>query len=366
MAPFFIEFRKSYASGWSPPFFINPIYSAQFFQPMGLINMSKSSKLNTLSFMERTVSGLPSFISHYLFGKDLEVLLQGRSAELIKQHPTAFYWGLQGPDLLFFHRALSGKKSFLPQYGSWMHTQKTDLLFQTLAHEISLYSGRLEFDALLAYYIGFIGHYCLDRSTHPYIYAKQTQWQQKTPPKNWKGLHHRIESDLDSALYRLKHHRPVNTFSVKFHYQSNARFENSLAVVYHRLLKSLFHVCVKPEDLKHCFSDAVSVFCLELDPTGFFCRSIARSLEIVSGKGEFLSAFIKRPMTSFTILNREHKGWSSPDKPELRRFESFLDLYYAALFDAKRMALSAVEQISQGKPYLPSGLISFDVGAPVK
>ncbi len=306
---------------------------------------------------------MPSFITHHLFGKDLAILLEGRAADLIKQHPIPYYWGLQGPDIFFFHRFFSGKRSPLPQYGTLLHTQKTDQLFQVMAQEISAYSGRLEFDELLAYYIGFIGHYCLDCSTHPYIYGKQMEMQKQLPPKHWRGLHHRIESDIDSSLYRLKEHRLVNTFPVKLSYRIDDRFSLSLAMVYHKVLGALYGLNIKPEELRRTLGDSVRAFALEVEPTGFLFRSVTRAAEKVSGQGELLSAFLKKPVASFSILNREHHGWSSADKPELRRFDSFLDLYYSALFEAKQMALAAVKAVTQGKEFVPKGLPPFDAGS---
>ena len=80
---------------------------------------------------------VPSMITHRLFADDfLEGLKEGTVKEAIKQSFELFSIGSSGPDFFFFYGVWPWrdkvKSSNFHKFGSWMHHEKIDVLFQTM------------------------------------------------------------------------------------------------------------------------------------------------------------------------------------------------------------------------------------------
>lgn len=154
---------------------------------------------------------MPAFVTHELFGAQVFAFLDEEIQELLERNPAPYFWGQQGPDLLFFKDALLGT-SLLPRYGNLMHLKKVDELFACMSRYLNERRHTDEYETLASYILGFAGHYCLDCEAHPYIYFKQMQKERVLPLDERRGLHHRIESDIDTALYRIKRGRNIREY----------------------------------------------------------------------------------------------------------------------------------------------------------
>ena len=244
---------------------------------------------------------MPAFVTHELFGAQVFAFLDEEIQELLERNPAPYFWGQQGPDLLFFKDALLGT-SLLPRYGNLMHLKKVDELFACMSRYLNERRHTDEYETLASYILGFAGHYCLDCEAHPYIYFKQMQKERVLPLDERRGLHHRIESDIDTALYRIKRGRNIREYRpAKRLYGS--RWE-------HRVIARLY----------------------------------AQLLE--------------------DILNLDCDSWYHLNTPEKTDNRSFPKIFYAAAYRAVDM-LERIYFCSQdGVPYEPHGLLSFDNGSP--
>lgn len=45
---------------------------------------------------------MPAFVTHELFGTQVFGQLDEEIQEMLEMNPAPYFWGLQGPDLLFF------------------------------------------------------------------------------------------------------------------------------------------------------------------------------------------------------------------------------------------------------------------------
>lgn len=55
---------------------------------------------------------MPAFVTHELLGTQVFSMLDEPIAEMLELNPSPYFWGLQGPDLLFFHDAVFGRACF--------------------------------------------------------------------------------------------------------------------------------------------------------------------------------------------------------------------------------------------------------------
>lgn len=147
---------------------------------------------------------MPSLYAHYLLGEKTIPMLNTTLQAIIREHRAVFDVGLQGPDI-FFYGSIFGPKS-ITKFGSEMHGKavRESLLPMTE----SLLERKALKDACLAYILGFIGHFSLDATSHPYIFSIQDSIES----------HLSLESDFDALLLREKSIIPW-----KYHFEQHVK-----------------------------------------------------------------------------------------------------------------------------------------------
>ena len=144
---------------------------------------------------------MPGFVTHYLFGlQTYKELSDDGLRRFIHKHRRAYSLGLQGPDVFFY---------YFPSYlihphniGNIAHTQKTGAFFANLLNGRSLFAeDAAALEIADAYLMGFLGHYTLDCTVHPFVYAF-THYDPQDPPgaKEYFGQHAYLETELDNDL----------------------------------------------------------------------------------------------------------------------------------------------------------------------
>lgn len=305
---------------------------------------------------------MPAFVTHELLGTQVFSMLDEPIAEMLELNPSPYFWGLQGPDLLFFRDAVFGR-SMLPKYGNIMHTQKTDELFAAMSCYLNLHKGRKQYETLAAYILGFAGHYCLDREAHPYVYFKQIQKERVLDDDLKRGIHMRIESDIDTAFYEMKtgknirKYRPASRlFGSEWEYEVIAR-------LYVIILWEVYGIRVKESEIKKCFTETRMLMRLLLDRKGYMIRMVGAAESLLALPNRF-SPHIRRKKVKEDILNLNNDSWFHLDHPEKVDHRSFPQLFYVAAYQAADMMESIYNCSEKGIIYEPKNLPSFDNGSP--
>lgn len=128
---------------------------------------------------------MPTTYAHDLFGKTVYQKLDSEIKEIIARHKMAYTVGLHGPDILFYVRPFH--KNRINEMGQRMHREEAAGFF---ARGSALYRETGD-EGILAYLLGFVCHFMLDSTCHPYI----GDYMEKTG-----AGHDEIETDLDRAL----------------------------------------------------------------------------------------------------------------------------------------------------------------------
>lgn len=144
---------------------------------------------------------MPGMKTHNIFGLRAASLMPADLKKRIARHPVAYAIGLQGPDLFFY--SFSPYLCYSRNAGEVMHSNRVMDFFDALmtAREEVLNSdeGRSIADA---YICGFMGHYTLDSTCHPYIYCRTQKKRHADCPVYDFGLHVFLETDIDSDCGR--------------------------------------------------------------------------------------------------------------------------------------------------------------------
>lgn len=151
---------------------------------------------------------MPGYVTHYIFGRDIYDHLKD---SLLKQNlyinRAVYSLGQQGPDIFFY---------YLPAYvlhghnlGHMAHAQNTNQFFASLLESRNDFKLKKDRKIADAYLAGFLGHYILDTTCHPFIYGR-THFDGRT--NDYFARHAYLETDIDTALLKIKLHRNRHDF----------------------------------------------------------------------------------------------------------------------------------------------------------
>jgi hypothetical protein len=274
---------------------------------------------------------MPGFTTHYLFGVEAYKRMKSKNIRhLLRNNHSAFALGLQGPDVFFY---------YLPSYllhatnlGALAHEEDTGEFFANLLESRTLFAWDRRKQAIAdAYIAGFLGHYTLDCTAHPYVYAF-TSYDPNLQPKHTEyfGQHAYLETELDiQMLWICRHLRPT-----KFHQDSTIHLSglekrtisHMLTYAYHHT----YHVFVTPQIMRGAMRWMETGTRLVNDPSGQK-KAMVRAVERrVLGK-PFISAMLPSDRYRFVSdpLNLTHRTWTHPWTGK-KSNETFLDLFEKA------------------------------------
>ncbi len=151
---------------------------------------------------------MPAFLAHVgcgLQAKDVydqtadseSLLYQSLSA-----YPGVYHVGLAGPDIFFY----SLPEQLAPglKLGRAMHKYRTGQFLHKLYREAVNLTGEDQRIAL-AYFTGFLGHYCLDCAAHPLVYRVCAHPSEMVA----LGKHFRYEAAMDAYMAKQIWHKDI-------------------------------------------------------------------------------------------------------------------------------------------------------------
>ncbi|MDO4345241.1 MAG: zinc dependent phospholipase C family protein [Eubacteriales bacterium] len=143
---------------------------------------------------------MPTTYAHDMFGKMVYHKLEEDIQELISRNKMQYIIGLHGPDILFYTRPFH--KNRVNGLGYRLHQEDAAGFFE---RGRKLYCQTRN-EGILAYLLGFICHFMLDSTCHPYIGT----YMEKTGTS-----HDEIETEFDRELM-------VNSGKNPFHYHPSS------------------------------------------------------------------------------------------------------------------------------------------------
>ena len=171
---------------------------------------------------------MPGFVTHYLFGVNSYKKIKNESLRtMLKVNRNVYTLGLQGPDLFFFYLPASIGKQM--NIGSILHKENTNSFFHEMIKYMEEVHGKKDFGIVSSYIQGFMGHYLLDSSLHPYVYSRVgVSLTRKT-----MGRHYGLETDIDREV--LWRYRKIHQAD----FSHSARV--SLSIYERRVIANLLH-----------------------------------------------------------------------------------------------------------------------------
>jgi hypothetical protein len=257
---------------------------------------------------------MPGFTTHYLFGAEAyKRLTSARGRRILREHHGAYALGLQGPDVFFY---------YLPSYllhatnlGALAHEKETGAFFSNLLESRQHFAGNEEELATAdAYIAGFLGHYTLDCTAHPYVYAFTSYNPQKAPKHTeYFGQHAYLETEIDGELlweYRgIKPTRFRQNRTIHMRPMEKRVIAWMLTYAYHYT----YHVLVTPQIMRGAMRWMRTGTRLANDPTGQK-KVMVRYVEKWILDRPFISPMLPSDHYRFVPdpLNERHRTWVHP------------------------------------------------------
>lgn len=276
---------------------------------------------------------MPAAITHFYHAQRvLEQLKQEK--EFSALNADAFVWGAQGPDFLYCHRYLPWQQGeHLREYTAKLHLEKPS---RTLGTMRDFYNQQKPNGLLLSYIYGFLCHYSLDRTAHPFVNYGTQALLEENPELGEEFIHNEIESALDVILLRYEKGALPVDFNLKRTVPKNAEVQSQIAALYADVLHRLFGAsCSRPAILQ-ATKDCQLLFGLLNDRTALK-KLIIKRIESKNGKHN-VSCYFREISEGdeYDYSNSLHADWQWPLNSIKIRNESFLELYEQAIQESQR------------------------------
>lgn len=272
---------------------------------------------------------MPDIAMHHHFGQEVREALPEEVRGSLREDPYTF--ALYGPDPWFMYKP--GK----PQEGRGrrMHTTKTGAFLTALAEEAKAGKDR---ESLFSYLSGFLCHYALDSTTHPYIIWQTTE----TWPT--RRAHRDLEHALDIRLAQREGHWGEKHPLTDYHYP-RIQLPESMAEDLNRAYRRVYGWEGAWADLNRCYSRYRLLFRLMESP-----RSALSALAAVCPTHRFRSlAHVRSAFTDGRdVENLNHAPWHQAYAREITSTASFPELYEEAKEKAVRMITDAWRYAFEG------------------
>jgi hypothetical protein len=280
------------------------------------------------------VDELPAAITHYFHSQRvLEQLKNEDGFSFI--HPDAFSWGAQGPDFLYCHRYFPWQRGdILREYARKLHSETPS---RTLCAMRNFYNEQNQNPLILSYIYGFLCHYSLDRTAHPFVNYGTGILVEQYPEQDEDSTHNEIESVLDGILLRYEKGMLPVDFDLKRTVPKNTEVQSQIAVLYADILSRLFGHSNGYDALLQATKDCRFIFGLLNDRTSLK-KLIIQRLEGRNGKHS-VSCYFRAISEGdkYDYANILHADWQWPLNSGKRRNEGFLELYEQAIDESMNL-----------------------------
>ena len=282
---------------------------------------------------------MPATITHAYFGRDLFNKLPKDIKNIINNQKKSMMMFAQSMDALMFYNVYNpfpGKK--IRTFSSTFHNNKTDEFFSNLITYMknnNYYSDPKS----LAFLYGLIAHFCLDSTTHPYIFYKTGEFRKEDKDTfKYNGYHSYMESYIDNYyLKKFDNTNKVNFNSFCFDFEPFSEALNNCIDYSFNKTFNIKNMSKKYYKSLKQMKNFIILF--RFDYTGIK-RNCYTLIDTITPKQLFRFKSLSYNLNNYEnydFLNIKKKKWCYPVDKEKTSTKSFPDLYNDALKEAQKI-----------------------------
>ncbi len=278
---------------------------------------------------------MPATITHAFFAQDVYYLLESSIQQKIKSEKQ-FVMFAQNTDPLMFYHILSFKKGKnIRSLQSTSHQEKTLLLFKNIIYYMK--ENKYYYDAsTLTFLYGFLTHYVLDSTIHPFIFYKTGNFDKKRKETyKYNGLHAYMETYID--YYLLEKKKAPLDFSFCFDFTP---FSKELTNTINYSFENTFHEKNMAKKYYQSLKEMKLFLTLFRKDTFGIKKRLYSMIDCFTPKRIFSFQTLSYHLDSYEkydFLNKRHKTWVYPVDKERKSTKDFDQLYQEAILKAKNI-----------------------------
>lgn len=183
---------------------------------------------------------MPDLWTHYFFAK--EVMIENHLKDL---KTDVYYLGAQGPDVLLYLDFYPWKKKDedYEGFGNLIHGEKTEEVLKLVFLMLENQNQKLR-----SYLYGFLTHYALDATTHPFVYYHAATDDE----------HKKLEMTLDVAMYKKRRSRKLTKQDATVLFNVGKDLPQEVVGFYQLLGREVFNTEVTEEVLQRAYHDMLA------------------------------------------------------------------------------------------------------------
>ena len=275
---------------------------------------------------------MPGFITHYISGQAALKTVNPEAQKVILSYQQFYNIGTQGPDIFFYY--IPGLlKRHLRDIGIQMHKHHfgdfiASMIDIMLIEQLPEYTRNL----LFAYISGFLTHYALDATAHPYVYSKTgiRQKGDKAKAIKYSVNHRKFETAIDVLMLDLMSSKKPSDYKLWELIRVDHDPAQLVARAMSASIRETYDRNVSPKDVYKAMTYMVSVTRVLQSRKGRRKRFMELIENLVLGENVVSSIVHMQNVTDgVDYMNVGHSPWHIPGMEE--KSESFVELYNVAI-----------------------------------
>ncbi|WP_125153416.1 zinc dependent phospholipase C family protein [Clostridium rectalis] len=292
---------------------------------------------------------MPDAWTHILGAKDvLNRIDNNEYKRIIEKNIKIFNLAAQGPDLFTYYLTLfPNRRKKLKNLGELLHTSKTG---DFIIYNIKWAKGKKEdesFNIIFTYLMGFITHYALDISIHPYIYYFGGVYnKERSHTKKYDVYHKRLETNIGSI--NLFREMGLNAYETPIYEEIlfHKKIIDAIQQFYYNGIHNIYDIDIGKDLILYCYNGMGKMFKLVVDPSKKKYKLLYKLQKIIKKPLKLTASIYNDENKNIDYLNMKHRKWVHPcDKNEVHN-ESVDELYVNGVNMATNMLNRAIEFIN--------------------
>lgn len=283
---------------------------------------------------------MPDVWTHLICGREVLSSVEERFRKLAHSEIKLFYFGCQGPDFFFYYNFLPwvGDKRGIV-LGNRIHHEKCGLFFR----ESLKYLKRNPNVKTTVYLMALMCHWCLDRTTHPYINYISGVFQGDGPGQEKViNNHKRVEAAIDALMAKRMLNIDVRRVPVHKEIFVGDSLPREIFSFYQHILplvhRETYRKLEDPDFLNKSYRDMITALKVLHDPRGIK-RAVAAAYDTFSAHlNNMRYYFYKSPEDNGEpYLNEKKCAWCHPMDSGERYTYSFPELFFKGVRESVEM-----------------------------
>ena len=278
---------------------------------------------------------MPGFITHYICGQAALKAADPKLQSMIKPYQQFYNIGTQGPDIFFYYLPGMAFKRNLRDIGTKMHKQHfgafiSNMIDILMADELP--QAETARPLLMAYVCGFLTHYSLDATAHPYVYSKTGVRKKGDIAKaiKYSVNHRKFETAIDVLMLDLMSSKRPSDYKL----WELIRVEHGLAQIVSGAVSASIQEAhkrnVSTKEVYKAMTYMVNITRIIQSRTGRRKRFMELIENLTIGENLVSSiVHMQEVNDGVDYMNIGHSPWNVPGTEE--KTDSFIELYNEAL-----------------------------------